>query len=189
MRLIETYNRIEREKEKFKQEYEVNKKELGNDDLEIGLILDQKENLLNSLKKKDLSLKKTLNNLKIETSNFQIENSNKIKRCKSSTNTYINNKNIFSFNESDLQKNELGILYKPVKIKNDIFSYIDCIFKTLMGNNINWPNTHLKYMHQMYNIGITKSKKSVIQMKIIEISLNYLHASINKKLLVIKKIY
>ena len=35
----------------------------------------------------------------------------------------------------------------------------------------------------MYNIGITKSKKAVIQMKIIEISLNYLCASINKKII------
>ena len=183
LRLIEAYNRIEREKEKYKQEYEANKKELGNDDQEIDLIFVQKESLLNSLKKKGLSLKNKLYKLKLEKSNFQTENPNKIKRCKSSTNTYINNKNLFSFQDSDLQKNELGILYKPVKFKNNIFDYIDSIFKTFMCNNINWPSTHLKYIHQMYNIGITKSKKAVIQMKIIEISLNYLCASINKKII------
>lgn len=187
LRLIEKYNRIEREKEKFKQEYMENKKDLGNDDQEIILLLIQKESLLNSLKKKELSLKTKLNKLKIEKANFQSENSNKIKRCKSSTNTYINSKNIFSFHDSDLQTNELGILYKPVKIKNDIIAYIDSIFKTLMCNNINWPNTHSKYMHQIYNIGITKSKKAIIQMKIIEISLNYLLASINKKIINNKK--
>ena len=187
LRLIEAYNRIEREKEKYKQEYEANKKELGNDDQEIDLIFVQKESLLNSLKKKGLSLKNKLYKLKLEKSNFQTENPNKIKRCKSSTNTYINIKNLFSFQDSDLQKNELGILYKPVKIKNNIFDYIDSIFKTFMCNNINWPSTHLNYIHQMYNIGITKSKKAVIQMKIIEISLNYLCASINKKIINNKK--
>ena len=183
LRLIEKYNRIEREKEKYKQEYNDIKKELGNDDQEIDSILVQKESLLNSLKKKELSLKNKLYKLKIEKRNYQTENSNKIKRCKSSTNTYINNQNLFSFQESDLQTNELGILYKPVKFKNNIFDYIDCIYATLMSNNINWPSTHLKYFHQMYNIGITKSKKSVIKMKIIEVSLNYLFASINKKVI------
>jgi hypothetical protein len=183
LRLIETYNRIEREKEKYKQEYDENKKELGNDDQQIDLLLIQKESLLNSLKKKELYLKNKLYKLKIEKNNFQPENSNKIKRCKSSTNTYINNQNLFSFQDSDLQTNELGILYKPVKFKNNIFDYIDCIYTTLMSNNINWPSTHLKYFHQMYNIGITKSKKSVIKMKIIEVSLNYLFASINKKVI------
>ena len=182
LRLIEKYNRIEREKEKYKQEYMTNKEDLGNEDQEIDLLLAQKESLLNSLKKKELSLKNKLNKLRIEKGYFKDENPNRIKRCKSSTNAYTSNNNIFSIHDSGLKANELGILYKPVKNKNSIYAYIDSIFKTLMCNNINWPSTHLKFMPQMYNIDISKSKKAVIQMKIIEKSLNYLQSSINKKI-------
>ena len=181
LRLIEIYNRIQKEKEKYKQQCLENEKELENNDQRIDNILTQKESELNSLKNKELSLKSTFNKLKLEKSLYQKENSNKIKRSKSSNNTLINNKNILSYHDSDLQSNELGILYKPVKIKNNIFIYIDCIFKTLLCNNINWPKINQKYIHQMNNMSTTKSQKAVIQMKIIEIYLNHLNTNINKK--------
>ena len=181
LRLIEIYNRIQKEKEKYKQQCMENEKELENNDQIIGSILTKKESELNSLKSRQLSLKSILNKLKIEKNLYQKENTNKIKRSKSSNNTIINNKNILSYHDSDLQSNELGILYKPIKIKNNIFIYIDCIFKTLLCNNINWPKINSKYIHQMNNSSTTKSQLAVIQMKIIELYLNYLNTSINKK--------
>ena len=181
LRLIEVYNRIQKEKEKYIQQYIENVKYLENNDHEIDSLLDQKEKDLNSLKRRELSLKSTLNKLKIERSYYQKENSNKIKRSKSTSNTFINNKNMLSYLDNDLQSNALGILYKPIEIKNNIFFNIDCIFKTLMCNNINWPKINSKYMHQLNNTNTTKSQKAVIQMKIIEINLNYLNTAINKK--------
>ena len=181
LRLIEAYNRIQKEKERYKQQCIENEKELENNDQKIDSILAQKESALKSLKRRELSLISIFNKLKLEKSIYQKENSNKIKRSKSTNNKIINNNNILSYHNSDLQTNELGVLYKPVKIKNNIFIYIDCIFKTLNCNNINWPKINSKYIHQMNNISTSKSQKAVIQMKIIEIYLNYLNTTINKK--------
>lgn len=181
LRLIERYNRIQKKKEKYKEQCMENEKELENNGQRINSILAQKESMLNSLKKRELSLKSTFNKLKSEKNLYQNENSNKIKRSKSSNNTIINNRNILSFQESDLKSNALGILYKPIKIKNNLFNYIDCIFVTLLCNNINFPKINPKYIHQMNNISTTKSQKAVIEMKIIELNLNYLNTAINKK--------
>jgi hypothetical protein len=181
LRLIELYNRVQKEKEKYKQQYIENEKELENNGQIIDSLLTKKESELNSLRSRELSLKSTLNKLKIEKNLYQKENSNKIKRSKSSNNTLINNKNILTYHDSDLQSNPLGILYKPVKIKNNIFIYIDCIFKTLLCNNINWPKINPKDVHHMNNISTTKSQLAIFQMKIIELYLNYLNTTINKK--------
>ena len=186
LRLIEIYNKIEVEKESYRKEIREHKKEDKNTMSEnIDNLLIQKENILNAIKKRGKSLKSNLNKLNIEKNKFQKDNITSKKRNRSSVNIHnINN----LYKESDLKQNQLGILYKPIEEKIDIFNYIDSIFITIICNNVNGLKLNSSLLHQIDgNFNITKSQKAFVQMKIIEISLNYLTASIHKKISTDKK--
>ena len=183
LRLIEKYNRSEREKEKYINELIEKEKEGENNDQSIDILVIQKENILNSLKKREKSLKKDLNKLILEKRKLQKDNLNRKKRNKYSNHSYNNIHNKNSYYENDLNKNQLGILYKPIKYKNDIFNYIDCIFICILCNKINGLELNSNLLYQINNsFNITQYKKAMIQLKLIEISLNYLHSSINEKI-------
>ncbi len=76
----------------------------------------------------------------------------------------------------------MGILYKPIKIKNDVFHYIDCIYIGILKNNINGLIINTTLLNQVNNFNLSKNKRSAMKMKIIEISLNYLISSIEDKI-------
>lgn len=169
LRLMEKYNKSEKEKQTFISQLSLQEKDFENMDKSIDLIISQKEFFLDTLKKKEISLYKTIKDL---NSKYNVN-----KRSKSYNNL---NKNLNIIGE--LKRNELGILYKPIKLKKDIFNYIDCIYIGIISNNINGFIVNQKYVHLISNINIPKNKKAVTQMKIIEIALNYLTSSINKKI-------
>ena len=81
-----------------------------------------------------------------------------------------------------MEINELGILYRPITIKNDIMFYIDCIYLCIMKNNIKGLKLNPNTLNQINNHNISSNKKVAIKMELIEISLNYLISSINEKI-------
>ena len=178
LRLMEKYNKSQKEKDIYITELLSHEKEAENMDQSIDIIIAQKEKLLSQLKTREKNLNKTITSLINEKN---ISHKNKINKRSKSVNNYINIKN--TSNNEDLKKNKLGILYKPIKNKNDILTYIDCIYIGIIKNNINGLILDTKYINQLDNINISINQKAVIKMKIIEISLNYLISSINKKII------
>ena len=188
IRLMEKYNKSELEKEKYRKQLEEYEKEAENIDQTVDILVPQKEKVLKSLKKRESSLKANL--IKIINEKKRVENLNSSVNNKKSksTNNSLNNINNYKNNlhheyDSELRQNELGILYKPVKMKNNIFSYIESIYISIMCNNIEGLIVNQNLLHQLKGIGISNSKKAIVQMKIIEISLNYLISSIQKRVL------
>ena len=187
IRLMEKYNKSEIEKEKYRKQLEEYEKEAENIDQTVDILVPQKENMLKSLKKRESSLKATLNKIIKEKKRIENLNSSVNKKSKS-TNNSLNNINNYKNNlnhdyYSELRKNELGIVYKPVKKKNNIFDYIECLYISIMCNDLEGLKIHSNLLHQLKGIGISNSKKAIIQMEIIEISLNYLISSIQKRVL------
>ena len=174
LRLMEKYNKSQNEKDKYISQLLQEKNDAKNLDKSIDLIISQKESLLNQLKIREKSLRSTIKGLTSEKN--KLENN---KRSKSvSNNITIHN----SINNEELKKNELGIFYKPIKTKNNIFIFIDCIYTAIIANNLKGLNLDSNFSHQINNISISQTKKTAVKMKVIEISLNYLISSINKKI-------
>ncbi len=175
LRLMEKYNKLQKEKQQYIEELQQAEKEVKKSDQAIYALLSQKENILNSLKNRHNILKSTVNNL---TSRNTINARTKsYKRCKS---TKI--KLPTPINNEELKRNDLGILYKPVTIKNDINFFIDCIYVSIIKNNIKGLKLNSSVINQLNNLNLSNNKKSVIKMEIIEISLNYLISSIKDKI-------
>lgn len=167
LRLIQKYNKIEKEKEKLFPWLEDQEKSFHNlENIFINNIT-EKLVILNSLKKREKNLLATINQLKKENISNKDENDNKNKK----ENT-----------ETKIALNELGVKYKPILHKNNIYHYIDCIFCGILANNIQGISLDTKDSNQLYNVNIQKEKKALIQMNFIEISLNYLISTINKKI-------
>lgn len=181
LRLMEKFNKSQIEKDKYISELLEIQNEAKNIDKSIDLAISQKESLLSQLKERENNLNKTIKNLNKEKKNDQDQEQDKEttnKRSKSLNNKMPTN----NHNYSQLRKNELGILYKPINIENNILIYIDSIYINIISNNIQGLDLDSTFTHQLHNINTTKNQKAVIKMKIIEISLNYLIDSINKKI-------
>ena len=167
LRLIQKYNKIEKEKEKLFPWLEDQEKSFHNlENIFINNIT-EKLVILNSLKKREKNLLATINQLKKENISNKDENDNKNKKENA---------------ETKIALNELGVKYKPILHKNNIYHYIDCIFGGILANNIQGISLDTKDSNQLYNVNIQKEKKALIQMNFIEISLNYLISTINKKI-------
>ena len=176
IRLMEKYNKAEKEKNKLNVELLEQEKDFENMDKTIDLLIIQKENILIGLKKKEKDLIKTLNDVK------SLYNINKKSQSLKNLKTSINIK-------EELKKNELDIFYKPITTKNDLLKYIDCIYIGIVANNLNGFTINQKYITLINNVNISQNAKAVAQMKIIEIALNYLISSINKKIVTDKNCF
>ena len=177
LRLIDKYNKSEREKERLisllneqKKSYEDFKKNFtGN--------VDEKISELNSLKKREEDLIQTINQLIADDTNNDLD---EIKKIGNKQNTININTDIIC--ENQMRINELGIKYKPFTKKKSIYQYIDCIFCCILSNDISGISLDMNTSNQLSNINLTRFKKAIIQMNFIEISLNYLISTINNKI-------
>ena len=173
--LIDKYNKSEKEKEKLipwlnnvEKSYEnLSKNFLSN--------INEKLTILNSLKKRERDLQLTIN---------QLKEKNKDEEEKKETSTTkkinINNK---ENSDNQILINELGIKYKPIKCKNNIYHYINCIFCGILANEISGLSLDNNDSNQLSNANLPAFKIAKIQMNFIELSLNHLISSINKKII------
>lgn len=181
LRLMNDYNKYIEEKNIYMKELNELKTHEGNIKLGMKNAILDKELALMNLKKRRKELNSSLNELNaLKSKYYQLNNTGYLnKRSKS-----VNNKifNINNNSEGLIIKNELGIYYKSIDIHNNIFVLIDCIYNVIIHNDINGLHFNTNYINDINNIHISKSKRANIQMKIIEIGLNYLYSSIKDKI-------
>ena len=89
--------------------------------------------------------------------------------------------NIDEICATQMKMNELGIKYKPIKQKNSMYDYINCIFYCIISNDISGITLDATISSQLNNAILPNFKRAIIQINFIEISLNYLISSINQK--------
>jgi hypothetical protein len=173
--LIDKYNKSEREKEHLIPWLFDQKKSYTSFEKNFTSNIVDKLAVLNSLKKQERDLKLTITQLK----NLYEKNKEEPKPTPllKTSNTFYNKELL----ETQMKINELGIKYKPIKEKNNIYDHIDCIFYLFLSNDITGISLDLATNNQLSNINLPKFKRAIIQMNFIEISLNYLMADINKK--------
>ena len=176
LRLIDKYNKSEREKKNLMPWLEEQEKSYENFKKTFWVQVDEKLVELNSLKKREEDLIKTIKQLK---SNDETNEFDEVKKLGNEPQIM----NIHEIYSNQTLTNELGIKYKPIKKKNNIYHYIDCIFCSILSNDISGLDLDTNSLNQLSNINLPKFKRAFIQMNFIEISLNYLISSINSKII------
>lgn len=179
LRLMTEFNKCDEEKKYYIAELLDLEKHIGNIKQDMDTIITERQNQLTNLKKKKIDLDISLNELNSLKRNYlQININSNNKRSKS----VASNKMISNSNEGEIVKNELGIYYKPITIHNNLFISIDATYNSIVKNNIDGLYLNEVYINDINNINTSKSKRAIIQMKIIEIGLNYLLDSIQNKI-------
>ena len=176
LRLIDKYNKSEREKKNLMPWLAEQEKSYENFKKTFSVQVDEKLVELNSLKKRGEDLIKTIKQLKLNDESNEFDEVKKLG----------NEPQIMDIHEiysNQTLTNELGIKYKPIKKKNNIYHYIDCIFCSILSNDISGLDLDTNSLNQLSNINLPKFKRAFIQMNFIEISLNYLISSINSKII------
>ena len=177
LRLMAEFNKCDEDKKVYMNQLLDLEKHIGNVKQDIETIMAEKKHQLANLKKKKVDLDISLNELNsLKRKYFKINNNNKYIRSRS-----IPYNRIFFNNEGEIKKNELGIYYKPITNNNNLFILIDSIYIAIIKNNIEGLSFNIAYINDINNINISKSKRANIQMKIIELGLNYLYSSIQQK--------
>ena len=174
LRLLDKYNKAKKEKEKLVPLLQEEEKSYEIVEKNFSEIIEDKLALLNSLKKRELNLQSTINQLK--NINKELEE----KKSNSTTNIIINKKK--DIYDIKYLVNELGIKYKPTKSGNNIFNYIESIFYSFLLNEISGISLDINDETLLSNINLPESKKAIIQMNFIELSLNHLISNINNKI-------
>ena len=169
LRLIDKYNKSEKEKDRLIPWLAEQEKSYENFKKTFIVNIEEKLEILNSLKKREQDLIQTINQLKKDDENIEL---NEIKKV-----------SIEDICNNQMSMNELGIKYKPIKQKNNMYDYINSIFYCLISNDISGISLDTNISSQLNNAILPNFKRAIIQINFIEISLNYLISSINQKIL------
>ena len=175
LRLLNDYNKSDEEAKLYMEELYELEKHIGNLEVDTENVTLEKENTLKNIKKKNKELEISLNELyflKKKYYKFNDNNSIQNKRHRS----------INMNNDDEIKKNELGIFYKPITNHNNVLAIIDSIYNTIISNNINGLSFNVSYINEINNINTSKTKRANIQMRIIEISFNFLLSYIKEKI-------
>ena len=167
LRLIDKYNKSEKEKDRLIPWLADQEKSYENFKKTFIVNIEEKLEILNSLKKREQDLIQTINQLKKDDENIEL---NEIKKV-----------SIEDICNNQMSMNELGIKYKPIKQKNSMYDYINCIFYCIISNDISGISLDTNISSQLNNAILPNFKRAIIQINFIEISLNYLISSINQK--------
>ena len=167
--------------DKLQNEFENLKKSLNESVIKEDIKLKEKERIARLLLIRNKDLLEVRNKL-INSENNQ-DKKNKFSKSIKNFRTYFiihDRKTRDSDINQDIKLNPLGVYcYNLEKIK-DIYKMINCIYISILKNKIKGL---IVSSDSMYKINNTLSiiKKAILQLKIIECSLNYLKASINEK--------
>ena len=178
LRFMSEYNKSCEENKIYMKELNELKNHLGTLNVDTENTISVKENSLNNLKIKKKKLDISLNELNSLKKKFYHKTNNKIQNKRSKS---VNSKLLYIYSsEGEIKKNELGIFYKSINNHNNMFDLIDSIYNAFIYNNINGLSFNIIYINEINNINTSESKRANIQMRIIEIGLNYLYSSIQK---------
>ena len=175
IRLLEREEKAITERDEIKKEYSELKKDVENNKLHMDLNVKEKEKVLNLLKIRN----KELNNIKkgiVRKKRRYISQSFKTKYRTTLDLDVQANKEILI---DDIKLNSLGIYYYNLEGTKNIYQMINCIYLSIIKNEV--PKLVLPYdiIYKINHQILSKPQKAIYQLKIIELSLNYVKSSIN----------
>ena len=177
IRLLEREEKVINEKDEIKKEYNELKNDVENNQLHMDLNVKEKEKVLNLLNIRNKELKSIKKGI-VRKNRRYISKSFKTK-YKTTLDLDIQ-KNI-EIVIDDIKLNSLGIYYYNLEGKKNIYQMINCICLSILKNEV--PKLVLPYdiIYKIKNQILSKSQKAIYQLKIIELSLNYVKSYINTK--------
>ena len=184
LRLMDEYNKRIEDNKVYMNELTDLERHVGSIELDFDNIIMEKENILENLKSKNKDLNNSLNELNaLKQKYYELHNSIILNKRSKSVNNKLTNINSLNKNkEGEIKKNELGIYYKFTNIHNNIFVLIDVIYSAFIYNNLEGLSFNDTYINEINIANISKSKRASIQIKLIEIGLNYIYNSIKEKI-------
>ena len=184
LRLMDEYNKRIEDNKAYMNELTDLERHIGNIELDFDNIIMERENTLENLKSKSKDLNNSLNELNaLKQKYYELHNSSILNKRSKSVNNKLTNINSLNKNkEGEIKKNELGIYYKFTNIHNNIFVLIDVIYSAFIYNDLEGLSFNDTYINEINIANISKSKRASIQIKLIEIGLNYIYNSIQEKI-------
>ena len=181
IRLLEREEKVVREKDIIKQEYEEFKNYVEKNIKISDLNLREKEKVLDIVKARNKELKNILVNM--EKKNNIKKKTNLSKSLKQKYNTSLNfdkqrNKEI---NIEDITLNSLGVYYYNLEGIQNMYQMINCIYNSIIKNEISGLDLPHEITYKIKNQILSKNHKALYQLKIIELSLIYIESSINSR--------
>ena len=178
IRQLKKNEKIIAEKYELKKELEDLTDNFKKNIIKNNINIQEKEKILNLLKMRNKDLNEIINNILIPK-----ERNMKISKSSKNYNThfgFIKQKYKDIDIEKDLKLNPLGVYcYNFDKVRN-IHKMIYCIYNAILKNKIKGLDISYDTIYKINNI-ISKNKKAISQIKIIEFGLNYLNSSIKEK--------
>ena len=181
LRLIKRREKSMMEFDDLKKEYNDLKNYIKKNNNEIDSDIKLKEKKLFLLKYKNKELNSIKNNLDQIHNKKKNKNSTSLKKYKT-TLEYImqkDKKKDIDY-ENDLQLNSLGIYVYDLENAKNIFQFITCIYNTILKNEIKGNELPNYVIYKIKNPNLTKEEKTLLKLKIIEMTINYLIATKNK---------
>ena len=181
LRLIKRREKSMMEFDDLKKEFNDLKNYIKKNNNEIDSDIKLKERKLFLLKLKNKELNSIKNNLDQIHNKKKNKNSTSLKKYKT-TLEYImqkDKKKDIDY-ENDLQLNSLGIYVYDLENAKNIFQFITCIYNTILKNEIKGNELPNYVIYKIKNPNLTKEEKTLLKLKIIEMTINYLIATKNK---------
>jgi hypothetical protein len=177
IRLLESEEKVIIEKDEIKKEYNELKNDVENNQLHMDLNVKEKEKVLNLLKIRN----KELNSIKKGILRKNKRYISKSFKTKYKTTLDLDIQKNIEIVIDDIKLNSLGIYYYNLEGTKNIYQMINCIYLSILKNEV--PKLVLPYdiIYKIKNQILSKSQKAIYQLKIIELSLNYVKSYINTK--------
>jgi len=181
IRLLEREEKVIREKDKIKEEYDEFKNYVEKNIIIADLSLKEKEKVLDLVKARNKELKGILVNLQKVNNNKKRDNLSKSSKQKYRTSLTFDKQKRKEINIEDITLNSLGVYYYSLEGVQNIYQMINCIYHSIMKNEISGLDLPHEIIYKIKNQILSKNQKAIYQIKIIELSLIYINSCINKR--------
>jgi hypothetical protein len=181
IRLLEREEKVIREKDKIKQEYEEFKNYVEKNIKISDLNLKEKEKVLDIVKARNKELKNILVNLEKVNNIKKRNNLSKSLKQKFKTSLNFDKQKNKEINIEDITLNSLGVYYCNLEGMQNMYQMINCIYYTIIKNDISGLDLPHEITYKIKNQILSKNQKALNQIKIIELSLIYINSSIDTR--------
>lgn len=181
IRLLEREEKVIREKDKIKEDYDEFKNYVEKNIIIADLSLKEKEKVLDLVKARNKELKGILVNLQKVNNNKKRDNLSKSSKQKYRTSLTFDKQKRKEINIEDITLNSLGVYYYSLEGVQNIYQMINCIYHSIMKNEISGLDLPHEIIYKIKNQILSKNQKAIYQIKIIELSLIYINSCINKR--------
>ena len=181
IRLLEREEKVIREKDEIKQEYEELKNYVEKKIIITDLSLREKEKVLEIVKARNKELKNIILNLENINNNKKRNNLSKSLKKKYKTSLNFDKQKNKEINIEDITLNSLGVYYYNLEGMQNMHQMINCIYYSIIKNNISGLELPHEITYKIKNQILSKNQKALYQIKLIEISLIYINSSIDAR--------